>query len=180
MIMHTTNDDDKCKIWENFLGCQSGKIPFSYLGAWIVKLPSVNSFMDQQVSRMKEKLAQWKRASLNSAGRLVLLKASIDGIPSYWMNLHHIPSLICDKLERFMRQFFCGEFNSVTRTDIKLHLTKWKAISLQKESGGLGVQLSNEKNLAFLGKWWWRFMSESHKKWNVLMYHKYQTFFKKK
>lgn len=67
------------------LGCQTGVIPFKYLGDWVglEKKPCMKwlSLVDQ----MKSKLQGWKCSQLNMAGRLLLIKSSLDNISTYWL-----------------------------------------------------------------------------------------------
>lgn len=94
------------------------------------------------------------------AGRLTLLKSALDSLPTYWFNLYRIPSSICNEIDKIRRDFLWGwnhEKNPPTR---KMHLLKWAKLCCQKEGGGLNISNLDARNIALLGKWWWRWKND--------------------
>ncbi|WOG89358.1 hypothetical protein DCAR_0208596 [Daucus carota subsp. sativus] len=175
MIFHPSNDVDKLHCWASVLGCEVGLIPFKYLGAWVGKSPSVESFWNPLLASMKSKLSNWKAMSLNFAGRATLLQASLDSIPSYWLGLHKIPAGVCSRIEMFRRKFLWGDLLQGESEKRSLHLIKWQSVCAPKQCGGLGLQRIREKNVAFLGKWWWRFQTDRNKRWYQFIRSKYKV-----
>lgn len=155
------------------LGCQIGSWPMKYLGVPIGFSCKRKVFWEPLVKNFKRKLAQWKAESLNQAGRLILVKAVMDNLPIYWLNLHKIPTSVCERLERIRRDFIWGHINAKDNTRRKLHLTKWGNICKPKEQGGLGLVPIRVKNQALLGKWSYRWEKERHRKWNIWIRDKY-------
>lgn len=70
-----------------------------------------------------------------------------------------LPRSVLDSLDRISRNFVWG-----TKLEKrKLHLVGWEKIIKPKEEGGLGLQAAKPKNLAFLAKLSWRFISKKDK-----------------
>lgn len=161
--------------WATLLSCKVGTTPFQYLGASIGSSPSSVSYRDPLVQKLKSKLELWDADHLSMAGRLVLIKASADNIPVYWLNLHYIPTTtVTNAMEKLRRQFLWGNFCSVKR---KLHLLSWNRVCQKKEIGGLGIVPFREKNLALLAKWWCRTYSKRDKFWNRFLSQRYGVCF---
>lgn len=174
MIFHPSNDIASLGPGADILQCEIGQIPFKYLGAWVGKNPLVVSFWDPLLASMKQKLANWKTSSLNFAGRATLLQACLDSMPSYWFGLHRIPASVCARMELFRRKFLWGELSQENVEKRSLHLINWQSICAPKNCGGLGLQRIKEKNIAFLGKWWWRFQVDRKKIWHRIVCAKYK------
>lgn len=60
------------------------------------------------INKFQYKLASWKRDSLNQAGRLSLIKSTLDSLPIYWFSLHKVHVGVCKQLEKIRRDFFWG------------------------------------------------------------------------
>lgn len=142
--------------WANVLGCQIGEGDLNYLGTTIGVSTRSIKFWDPLLSKVKNKLVSWKCDNVSMAGKLVLLRSSVDSLPLYWLNLHKLPSTVTSKLEAFWRQFFWGSRLVEGNRKDKMHLLKWDNIFSPKEMGGLGVMSIKHKNLSMLAKWWWR------------------------
>lgn len=99
------------------------------------------------------------------AGRIVLLKSSLDNIPNYWFSLHHIPKTVCKEMEMIRRKFFWGITDNKDDGRKKLQYIKWDLICSNKCQGGLGLQKLELKNMASLLKWWWKFLTARDRKW---------------
>ena len=172
-IYNARNDHAALSESAAFLGCKVGGIPFPYLGAWIGRSPSKSDFWIPLINKIQGKLAGWKCKSLNEAGRITLLKACLDSIPNYWLGIHKIPKGVCRKIDVIRRRFLWGELRDPMAPCHRLHLIKWSTLLLPKDSGGLGLYSLENKNWAFLGKWWWRFNKERGRKWNEILRAKY-------
>lgn len=68
-------------------------------GVTIGLSPKKKFFWDPLMSRIDNRLTNWKCANLNMAGRAVLLIATIDSLSSCWFNLFMIPNGVCQKIE---------------------------------------------------------------------------------
>ena len=156
-----------------FFGLQGRKVAFPLSRFLDRKNPSQADFWTPLVDKIRGQLASQKCKALNEAGRLVLVKPCLDGIPNYWLNLHKIPKGVCKKIDITRRRFLWGELRDSSSPYRRLHLIKWSMLSQAKSQGGLGLRNLKVKNLAFLGKWWWRFIKERDKKWNWRLRSKY-------
>lgn len=54
-----------------------------------------------------------------------------------------------------------------------MHLISWKKITTAKKDGGLGLQSTEEKNVALLAKLNWHFHQERNSLWARVLAHKY-------
>lgn len=64
--------------------------------------------------------------------------------------------------------------NSFLWGNNKLHLTSWQDVTLQKKHGGLGITNLDHRNLAMLGKVWWRILENKPSSlWTRLLKDKY-------
>lgn len=107
------------------------------------------------------------------AGRMVLLKSSLDSIPTYWFSLHKIPKQILEKMEGIRCKFFWGELDNGEKYVKKLHSISWNIICSGKNKGGLNLAKMETKNLVLLSKWWWKFHAEKDKRWMQFILNKY-------
>lgn len=121
------------------MGCQAGSIPFKYLGDWVGIIKKPCFYWNHLLDQVKLKLQGWKCSNLNMAGRLVLLKSSLDSIPTYWFSLHKIPKQTLKKIEGIRRKFFWGEITNGGESIKKLHTISWNTICSGKEKGGLNL-----------------------------------------
>lgn len=71
---------------------------------------------------MDARLVAWKSTSLNLAGRVVLMKSTLDSLPAYWFNIFSIPQGVCQKLESIRRSFLWGEYKDKGEKIRKIHL----------------------------------------------------------
>lgn len=99
------------------------------------------------------------------AGKLVLLKATLDNLLIYWFNFLLMPKSVRDKIDNIRRDFIWGKG--------KLRLTNWNIVTTSKLKGGLGVTNLEYRNLAMLGKTWWRILENNDMPWIRLLKEKY-------
>ena len=57
----------------------------------------------------------------------------------------------------------------------KYHLLNWQTVCSPIHCGGLGIRSLSVFNKALLGKWLWRFASETDRLWRILIAEKYGT-----
>lgn len=171
-IFDANNEVVRLEPWALALGCQIGKIPFTYLGASIGKNITSKSFWDPLISHFKKRLAQWKSDALNFAGKVVLIRSCLDALPNYWMNLYKIPRMVIKELDRIKRTFLWKKSGN-DQGSKAIHLLSWDRLCEEKSSGGLGISNIDKRNSAFLSKWCWRFLTDRDKLWWTFIHAKY-------
>ncbi|KAK3188936.1 hypothetical protein Dsin_028497 [Dipteronia sinensis] len=71
--------------WAAAFRCASASLPVTYLGLPLGGNSKRESFWNPVVSKVEHRLAPWKRAFISKGGRLVLIKAVLSSLPSYFM-----------------------------------------------------------------------------------------------
>ncbi|XP_071728391.1 uncharacterized protein [Rutidosis leptorrhynchoides] len=143
------------------VGCQVGVFPFTYLGLPIGSKMSKLKDWEPVIEKFKCRLANWKMRSMSFGGRLVLIKSVLSSLPLYYFSLFRAPPCVLKLLESVRRSFFWGGADSGS----KIHWVKWESVISPYEVGGLNIGSLKSKNLALLGKWWWRFKIETNSLW---------------
>lgn len=87
---------DKDKIaasdWSKLLGCPLGAFPINYLGTSIGDNTRNKKYWVPIVQKVQTKFKAWKSSTLSKAGRLVLIKAVLNAIPTYRMSNFKLPT----------------------------------------------------------------------------------------
>ena len=123
--------------------------PISYLGLPLGANPRSKVFWNPVLNRIQNRLAPWKRKFLSKGGRLVLIKAVLSSIPTYFMSVFRIPVSVANEVEKLQGSFFWGD--GVEKR--KIHAIDWSSICLSKRRGCLGVGRISVKNRGLLTKW---------------------------
>ncbi|KAE9589463.1 putative RNA-directed DNA polymerase [Lupinus albus] len=76
---------------------------------------------------------------------------------------------VIQSIQKIQRNFLWGETNCVR----KIHWVKWDRVCKSKLEGGLGVKDIHFFNVALLGKWKWRLVTESDSLWCRVLFSKY-------
>ena len=164
-----------CNLLEgsSILKCKIDSWPMKYLGTPIGSSPRKQVFWAPLIQKMSHKLAKWKADCLNMAGRMVLVKSVLDGLPTYWMSIHQVPPSVVKQIEQIRRNFLWGHYSSQDVKKRRLHLVSWNKICRPKCQGGLGLVPVKLKNLALLSKWFFRWEKEKNRCWNRWIRDKY-------
>ena len=105
---------------------------------------------------MERRLGGWRARLLSHGGRLVLLKAVLSAIPTYFMSVFRLPVRIRKRMQAIMRRFFWqGTETNGTRGRA---LVKWSTVCRSTTEGDLGVRNLRHTNIALLMKWVRRMM----------------------
>ena len=147
------------------LGCRVGELSMSYLGMSLGASHNSPSIWNLILEKFERKLVGWKKLYLSKRGRLMLLKSTLSSLPTYFLSLFTIPTLMANKIEKLQRDFLWG--------DRKTHLVGWDKICALIANGGLGRKL-NTFYKALLGKWLWQFGKEEDRLWRRLVVSKYE------
>nr|GEW96461.1 putative RNA-directed DNA polymerase, eukaryota, reverse transcriptase zinc-binding domain protein [Tanacetum cinerariifolium] len=138
--------------------CSIGEFPFTYFGFLIGENMRRKNAWNPVVEKFKKRLADWKTMSFG--GRLTLVRSVLGSLPLYYFSMFHVPLSVIKCLERIQKKIFWGGVGEGK----KLSWVKWDSVIA---SHGLGLNIGSlrAKNLALLGKWWWRFRKEDDGLW---------------
>ena len=92
---------------------------------------------------------------LSSGGKEILIKAVLQAIPMYSMNLFRLPKGLVNEIYRLCARFWWGSKGSSRN----IHWCKWDRLCVPKERGGLGFKNLEYFNKALLANQGWRILS---------------------
>lgn len=88
----------------NILGCSIGSFPRTYLGLPLGFSPS-KSFWEDLVEKFNKKLVGWKGNMLSQVGKVTLLKACLQTVPTYALSLFKLLAKFLDAIDKIQRNF---------------------------------------------------------------------------
>lgn len=69
------------------IGCKKKGWPIKYLGVPLGVNPRNTVFWEPIISKLTKKLATWKKSFLSREGRLTLIEAVLNALPTFYMSL---------------------------------------------------------------------------------------------
>ena len=144
--------------YAHILSTPVGSLPVRYMGLPLVGRGGGLRSGEWQpmLAIMERRLGGWRARLLSCGGHLVLLKAVLSAIPTYFMSLFRVPVGVRKRMEAIMRNFFWhGAETDGTRGRA---LVKWSAVCRPTAEGGLGVRNLKHTNTSLLVKWVRRLM----------------------
>ncbi|XP_039120313.1 uncharacterized protein LOC120256691 [Dioscorea cayenensis subsp. rotundata] len=139
--------------------CAVGRLPVHYLGIPISGRRPRKQDWRNLIDKIKGRLSSWKSNYLSISGRLTLLNSVLSSLPTYWMSIFRLPRWVIKDIDRARRDFLWSGHD----IDIpKCRLVAWQNICRSKEQGGWGILDLYAFNRALLGKWRWKFLTDSN------------------
>ena len=154
--------------YRQIFGCESGSLPFKYLGVPIHYRRLRNDEWQPVECRFEGKLGCWKGKMLSYGDRLVLVNSVLTSLPMFMLSFLEIPKGVRKRLDFYRSRFFWQDDENKR----KYRLTKWNLICRPKDQGGLGVEVLELKNKCLLSKWLFKLLNEEGV-WQELLQNKY-------
>lgn len=135
---------------------------FSYLGLPLAKEHIKAGVWTKHIEKMRGLLQSWGVTWLNLAGRTILIKAVLSGLPIYQYAVMMAPASIHKHMELIMRSFLWQGGKQDTK---KFSLVSWGQVSLPYEKGGLSIKIPSFSNQAMGLKLIWKLISSKGSWW---------------
>lgn len=148
--------------WRNKLG--------KYLGVLIDDHKDRKANFQALTDKWNSRLAGWKGRLLSQAGRLTLIKSTLNSDLTYPMASLLFTKAEQRKLEGIITNFFWGDRSDGKRSP---HLLQTRILKLPRKLGGIGLRDISATNKALLAKSAWRFISEPNTLASKWSNHKY-------
>jgi hypothetical protein len=155
-------------IYKQIMGCESGSLPFRYLGIPIHHRKLSNAEWAMVENRFVGKLGCWQGKLLSYGDRLVLINSVLTSLPMFMLSFLEIPVGVRKRLDFYRSRFFWQSDENKR----KYRLTKWNIICRPKDQGGLGIEVLELKNKCLLSKWLYKILHEDGM-WQELLCNKY-------
>ncbi|KAG5600420.1 hypothetical protein H5410_031790 [Solanum commersonii] len=110
-----------------------------------------------------------KSWTICEAGRLTLIKSTLDAIPVHIMQYFILPKRICKDIDKIQRECLWGS----TTQKKKLHYINWDLVTKPKRNRGLGISKSLDINLASIASLSWRLFPNYKSLWACTLINKY-------
>ncbi|KAJ0877928.1 putative reverse transcriptase zinc-binding domain-containing protein [Helianthus annuus] len=121
------------------MGCKPGAFPFRYLGIIVRANMNRISNWDVIVDTFKKRLSSWKANVVSMAGRVTLIEAVLESLPTYYFSLYKPPVTVINKLEIIIKRFLWGGCDEKN----KIHWVAWDRVMRSIKDGGLGYRIED-------------------------------------
>ena len=114
-------------------------LPIRYLGLPLTDRRLKTQDWQLVVEKVEKRLGGWRRKLLSRGGRLVLVKAVLSAIPTYFMSAFRMPAGVRRRIESAMRSFLWRGAD-LGRGGA---LVAWSSVCRPFTDGGLGIHHLN-------------------------------------
>lgn len=140
-------------LFQDTLGISETKDLGTYLGSPLSHKRPRRKEVQFVVDKVKRKLANWKTNYLSRAGKLTLIKATLNSMPAYYLQTQTLPAETLRELDQICNNFLWGENKDAKR---RLHLVGKDSTFLPKYQGGLGIRSHKDLSTIYMAKLGWK------------------------
>jgi len=160
--------EQRLKLLANTFGCQTGTLPFTYLGLPLgTTKPRIIDFLPL-VNKCERRLGGISDL-LNQAGRLQVTNAVFSSLPTYYMCTLEIPKAVIKQIDKFRKSCLWRGNNANGTGQPKV---AWKLVCKDKSEGGLGIIDLKTQNQALLMKNLDKFFNKKEIPWVHMVWEK--------
>ncbi|KAJ9536659.1 LOW QUALITY PROTEIN: hypothetical protein OSB04_un000132 [Centaurea solstitialis] len=134
-----------------YLPFRMGTFPIRYLGVPLSPVFLKVADYGGLVSRVKQRVQNWKVKQLSFGGRRQLIISVLQSIQLYWMAIYVFPSSVIHELEGILRAFLWAQ-GGVVQGKCRI---AWSDVCRPKDCGGLGFKRLSIWNRALVAKNIW-------------------------
>ncbi|KAK4274243.1 hypothetical protein QN277_017497 [Acacia crassicarpa] len=161
IFFSSNTPEDVKNMVGSILGIPATEDPGRYLG-----IPSIwGKTKHQALAYVRERIANkiqgWGHSLLSFAGRDVMIKAVLQAIPIYPMNVFKFPVKTCKEISSLIANFWW----SGTVSGRTIHWKAWESLTTAKSIGGMGFRDLSAMNDALLAKTAWRLLTRPDDLW---------------
>ncbi|KAL9233090.1 hypothetical protein vseg_008128 [Gypsophila vaccaria] len=129
-------------------GFAEGTLPFTYLGIPIQTTRIQKKDCASLIDKVCHRIHLMNPKHISYAGRLVMVKAVITTLHSYWASIFILPKGVLERIEATCRNFLWDSSADYKRVP----LVAWNKLCKPKEEGGLGIKCLEISNQAMIGR----------------------------
>jgi hypothetical protein len=140
--MHVS--DGNITLIRSLLGCRVEGFPQSYLGLPLSSDKLKMAQFSPLIAKVDKYLSGWSDVLLSTGGRVVLLNAVLDALPTFAMGALELPPALLKAVEG-LRRAFLWDIKDRRASGARC-LVAWDAVCRPKLEGGLGIKCLSDKN----------------------------------
>ncbi|KAK6804341.1 hypothetical protein RDI58_002125 [Solanum bulbocastanum] len=144
---------------------RQGNCPFTYLGCPVLYGRKINSYFEDLVRKVAQRILSWQNKFLSFGGKYILISHVLQSLPVYLLSAKNPPKKIIEQIHQIFAKFFWGNTGK--------HWVAWNDMCYPKTKGGLGFRSLHDVNNAMFAKLWWRFRVFISSLWSNYMCNKY-------
>jgi hypothetical protein len=134
---------------QGVLQCRVEGFPQTYLGQPLSAEKLRLAAFTPLIAKVDKYLSGWRALLLSPGGRIVLINAVLDALPTFAMGALELPPGVITALDKLRRAFLWAATDRVSGAKC---LVAWEWVCHSKEEGGLGVRSLSVQNACLLTK----------------------------
>ncbi|KAK3197994.1 hypothetical protein Dsin_021409 [Dipteronia sinensis] len=95
--------------WAATFRCTKSFLPITYLGLPQGGNLRKEAFWNPVISKVEQRLAPWKKGFTFKGGRLIMIKAVLLSLPTYFMSVFNIHVVVAKRIEKLQMVFFWND-----------------------------------------------------------------------